>query len=240
MLSKEKQKMKRILLLTMVALAVGVFAPTSHAAFVLNLDDGLGHSVSITDEGAGDLFPSQQGVVGWAGSLGTWIVNNATGVSKPVQGAADDPWVHLNDISTTIAAGVTLTIMLTDTGFEEPSTWTSTQLISNVSGSITGGAGSYMTLNQILTAQDPADSLEVDLGPFTELTAATETFASSGSTFGGPISGPFSITELVTIHHEANGTSSFDMDSTVVPVPGAILLGFLGLGAAGLKLRRFA
>lgn len=30
-----------------------------------------------------------------------------------------------------------------------------------------------------------------------------------------------------------------DIDITVVPVPAAILLGFLGLGAAGLKLRRF-
>lgn len=29
------------------------------------------------------------------------------------------------------------------------------------------------------------------------------------------------------------------VDATVVPIPGAILLGFLGLGAAGLKLRKY-
>jgi hypothetical protein len=33
---------------------------------------------------------------------------------------------------------------------------------------------------------------------------------------------------------------SDDFHTSVVPVPGAVLLGFLGLGAAGLKLRRFA
>jgi len=33
---------------------------------------------------------------------------------------------------------------------------------------------------------------------------------------------------------------SDDFHASVVPVPGAILLGFLGLGAAGLKLRRYA
>jgi hypothetical protein len=33
---------------------------------------------------------------------------------------------------------------------------------------------------------------------------------------------------------------SDDFHTSLVPVPGAVLLGFLGLGAAGLKLRRFA
>ena len=36
------------------------------------------------------------------------------------------------------------------------------------------------------------------------------------------------------------GSSSDDFHTSVVPVPGAILLGLLGLSAAGLKLRRFA
>ncbi len=44
--------------------------------------------------------------------------------------------------------------------------------------------------------------------------------------------------------HRYNGPLSPSVTDTfhvsVVPVPGAILLGFLGLGAAGLKLRKFA
>jgi hypothetical protein len=38
----------------------------------------------------------------------------------------------------------------------------------------------------------------------------------------------------------AGGGSESFINGAVVPVPGAILLGMLGLGAAGLKLRRFA
>jgi hypothetical protein len=37
-----------------------------------------------------------------------------------------------------------------------------------------------------------------------------------------------------------NGNMAFSLDGTVVPVPGAILLGILGLSAVGIKLRKFA
>jgi hypothetical protein len=39
---------------------------------------------------------------------------------------------------------------------------------------------------------------------------------------------------------ELLGDPSDDFHTSVVPVPAALLLGFLGLGAAGVKLRRFA
>jgi hypothetical protein len=41
-------------------------------------------------------------------------------------------------------------------------------------------------------------------------------------------------------HYSLSGPQNQDYLVRVVPVPGAILLGMLGLGAAGMKLRRFA
>ena len=38
----------------------------------------------------------------------------------------------------------------------------------------------------------------------------------------------------------SNGDMAFSLDGTVVPVPGAFLLGMLGLSIAGVKLRKFA
>jgi hypothetical protein len=52
---------------------------------------------------------------------------------------------------------------------------------------------------------------------------------------------PFSLTEMVVINHTAGTHStSFDAVSTVVPVPAAVILGILGLGVVGLKLRKYA
>jgi hypothetical protein len=44
----------------------------------------------------------------------------------------------------------------------------------------------------------------------------------------------------VVAAHDGAEAGHLLVPDTVVPVPGAVLLGLLGLGAAGLKLRKFA
>ncbi len=66
---------------------------------------------------------------------------------------------------------------------------------------------------------------------------------------GGFAPGPWTSNEYILAWEDLDAEfADFDYDDMVVlvesvspvPVPAAVLLGFLGLGAAGLKLRRFA
>ncbi|MHC4168605.1 MAG: PEP-CTERM sorting domain-containing protein [Planctomycetota bacterium] len=41
-------------------------------------------------------------------------------------------------------------------------------------------------------------------------------------------------------YHASSTFLRFNTDATMVPVPGAVLLGMLGLGVAGVKLRKRA
>ena len=62
-----------------------------------------------------------------------------------------------------------------------------------------------------------------------------------GTFFGFANVGTFD-TILITANGTAGWCETFEMDDVVyaVPVPGAVLLGLLGLSAAGIKLRKFA
>ncbi len=215
---------ERFAILMMVALAVGVLVPTAHAAFVLELFDGS-TTVSVTDGGFGDGNPLQ-GVIVFDGAINAWIVNVTTGLSKPTFGSATDPQMDLNTVDVTSNAGGTLRITLTDDGFSLPGV-SSPTLISEIGGTTAG----TVNLAQALLP-DQGAPLTVILGPF-----GPGAFSGSGST-SGLVLGSFSLQEVAVIHHEGAGATSFDASSVVVPVPGAILLGFLGLGVAGLKLRK--
>jgi hypothetical protein len=140
--------------------------------------------------------------------------------------------MDLNSIVHSTAAG-TLEILLTDTDFATGPGWTSAQLVSDWGGTTAG----TVKLEQIfdpLNAAFGTSAYTATSGPL-----AGPAFSDSQS-ISVPLDDSFSITEHVYIIHTGEGNTSFNAESTVVPVPGAILLGFLGLGAAGLKLRRFA
>lgn len=62
----------------------------------------------------------------------------------------------------------------------------------------------------------------------------------SGYVFVIRTSLPSSLTMDQFLSTDRSGISAVEIKGSIVPVPGAILLGALGLGVAGVKLRRFA
>jgi hypothetical protein len=231
----------RFTILMIAVLAVGVLAPTTQASFILELTD-FSTVVTVNDNGAGDMDPTTGAIV-FVGSVGVWTTNVTTGLSKPVLGGPipSVPSLDLNTVDVSSSAGGTLQIRLTDTGFTLPlAVGAQARLVSTIGGTTQGTVTLTQTLdrgNNNFGTGTTADPVSVTLGPF--VPTAFSSPAGGVSIFAGPIVNPFSLTELAVITHTGAAMTSFDATSAVVPVPGAILLGLLGLGAAGLKLRRF-
>ena len=225
--------MKRVLLLMIMALAVGALAPTAHASlFELKLTDGM-TTFTIPDNGPGDIDPTT-GVItfssGISGVIGVWNVNVTTGISKPFY-PSSPPKMDLNSVNANSTGAGTLQIWLTDTDFSWP---TDSTLVSTWGGTTDGTA----SLTQIF---DPDNNMYGTGGSAIATPVSTVVGLGFSDTKSVAIPGDlsFSLTEHVDITHMAPGTTSFDAVS-IVPVPGAILLGILGLGVAGWKLRKYA
>jgi hypothetical protein len=206
----------RLAVLMIVALAVGVLVPTAHAGLTLTLTSGAD---TVTVNGVG-------GIANYIGPVGQWTANVTTGMVEPAWPFSLS--MDLNTVSTAGGGTEQLVITLEGTDF---SGWDGPGTLESVLDGNMQGVGT-IELDQILESSEGI--LDVHLGPF-----AGAQFTGIG-TADGNISSPFTLTEIVTITHVGPLGISFDATSTVVPVPGAVLLGFLGLSAAGLKLRRFA
>ena len=255
--------MKRILLFTLV---IGLFAVQADAGMWVSLNDGA-TSVIVSDEGPLDGTLGVVGAVSYNGPVGAaWIVNITSGISKPLVGGPAVATLDLSSQNVTGGAG-TLTIQLTDTDFILP---TLTGLSGTLTSAIGGTTQGTVTLVEQILDPDNTEfagllaGVDPDgLGPLLPFLAdpspgpppaGNNVVATHLTTPWGPgafsdtviapiaaIPGVFSLTETVMINHTAGGqVTSFDIESTVVPVPAAVLLGILGLGVAGLKLRKYA
>ena len=226
--------MKRFLIF---ALLIGLFAVQANAAMVLSLDDGVNAIVYVTDGGVGDTDGVVNGIISYSGGIGSWTTNITTAISKPVLGSSAEAKVDVGSLLVTGGAG-TLVIELTDTDFSLP-TLPSAVLISEMSAN-TGGT---VQLTQIW---DPDNSEFAATNSLNDVVATNSTLgpgaiSETKTESISPLTNPFSITEVITVKHTAAGQlTSLDCSSTVVPVPGAILLGLLGLSAAGIKMRKYA
>lgn len=223
--------MKRILLFTLV---ICLFTVQANALMVLSLSDG-GSTVTVTDEGVGDTSPGV-GVITYNGPVGTnWTVNVTTGLTKPLLGSATSPELDLNSSNlSSLGAGI-MTIDLIEDGFSFPT--------GGVLQSLIGGTtdGTVQLVQSMFTPPPPTGGPAVTLVSVETLLLGPGAFASTQYASVPANLGTFSLKEHVVITHTGAGqNSSFDAESSVVPVPGAVILGILGLGAAGIKLRKYA
>jgi hypothetical protein len=197
----------------LAAVAVG-FAASSKADPELILSDGIAaDTVTVTGS---DGFVSFDGAVG-----SNWFVNVTTGTDN----APSAYEFNLNSIDLSLGAG-TLQIQYTDTGFT-----TAGSASSGIGGvNATGGSLSFDTLasssniafgGSVLTSEDGLNS-----SAFSDTASNTD-----------PLSGTYSLTEIVDITHSIGGTTAFGATVSVPDQGATALLIGLGLVAIGLSSR---
>ena len=123
-------------------------------------------------------------------------------------------------------------ILFSDDGFTlDPTPLSNAQLVSAIGGTTVG----TVDLTQSVVWDSGSESVSLPHGTF-----SGGSFSDTLTVSLPNLTNPFMIMEEVMIVHSGAGATSFDAESSVVPVPGAVLLGILGLSAAGIKLRKFA
>lgn len=228
------EKMMKRKLVVVFCLSLFLSATPTRADMWLSLDDGAGNSALLND-------PDGDGIITYFGSLGgttVWTLNVTTGISKPVIGGLNSAELHLNSVNVSSNGAGTITIKLTDTGYILPP---EIGQVASLTSEYGGVAGGIVQLTQILDP-DNSEFAVTDTGNDVSLISPLITAGAFSGTqvAASPVSAPFSLTEIAVIEHTSAGQiTSFDLHS-VVPVPGAVLLGILGLGAVGIKLRKFA
>jgi hypothetical protein len=221
---KTKLMMK---LATTVAGLMAVSLLPAYGTLTMTISDGINPTVTVTDNEIGpevDLS-STVGAILWSGSIGAWTLDVNTGESKPFLGSATDPMMSLNANASSTAAGGTLTITLSDTGFGPVTPDTSTFSVNTTANNIGGTASAFGTVNGVSSA------------------------ASSLSTFGavtvyGTASGlataPWSMGESLTLVNTGaqvdNVTATLAVPEPTTMVAGAMLL--LPFGASTLRILR--
>jgi hypothetical protein len=207
--------MKKIFIATT---AVALIAMQSAFAIpTLTLDDGNGHSVTLSDA---------SGVVTFNGTLGNWIVNVTTGIGSPpfpALGTAQQPYLDLQSGNVFLQTGGgplvgnVLTIKFTDDN------------LGPVAGGLihtTGGTANGTTETFSATVNgSPVTTQSITATPGYNQTDGANVVAANPATFG--------ITAVITAHTSA-ASASFDSE---VKVPDAgMTLALLGFGLTGLAL----
>jgi hypothetical protein len=215
--------MKKLLISGGKLLLAGViltsFTNRLNAAATLTLYDGVNPLITVVDNGSGDMFGAT-GAILVATNVGVWNLTISSAITKPLFGTSTDPVMDLGITASSTAAG-SLRFVFSDNDFG-PATGL---LIATVDGQVNGAPASV--------------TYDVYGDPANVVGATTVHIASTGTTplpttatGSGPLAyyaPPFSLTQVETLVADGPTTINADASLQVVPEPGVVGLGALGL-----------
>jgi hypothetical protein len=232
---------KKAMFAAVLAVAMA-WMPCANASLILGLTDGSTSVIVIDDSPSATLSSggswtsttadsnATAGVVSFSGSIGSFVVNVTTGISKPLIGATS---IDLNSVNVSGGSG-TLRMFLIDTDFF--ASLAGTRVVQGSIGGTTTGSVNYAIGGVLDSNAETGFSALTSLGPFSG-------GAFSGIDYGSAfVSGLFSMAMQIEITHTGAGNiTSFDSMLQVIPEPGSLavwaLIGGLGL-VCGRRRRR--
>jgi hypothetical protein len=220
---------KKITAAACLALSGVFLSATAHAIPTLRITQGA-NVETIVDGGAGDINALSGSVV-YSGTVGDFVVNTVTGVTKPILGTPAQPLLDLNSINVNgIPSGV-ITLEFSEIDFTSSGP---TIGFPSIIGGVTAGSLRYQTFASLTNTAFATDIVIADSGdlsgPFLFQNLSTVA-----------ISGTFSLTTVVTITHGASfENSSFNATLEVAEpyIAPPIVLGMMLLTANLVARRR--
>lgn len=225
----------RMLAFVFAAVAALAFGSRAEAAFQMVIDDGVNPPITIVDDGVGDAEDTTAGLIRFSGATDGIAVNNIVGSSKPLTGDLTRAQLDISGLHLAGGAGGgTITITLSDTGFDLPFSGVG-ELLSSIGGTA-GGSGTVMTETALDLAnnQDYQGVPDLTIGPLSGLAFAD--IVSTGFPYAGET---FSLHRQLTVVVNAQETISYNaFTRATIPEPATLAYVGLSLGVLGLRRRR--